>query len=61
MLFRRGDLTIREAAAILSHCLYMTLRITERRIGGNAGEWRRAAAAGDGGGKVRPAPGWLLQ
>ena len=34
---RRGDVTIREAAAILGHNLRQTLEIIEKKIGGNVG------------------------
>lgn len=36
-LYRRGDLTIREAAAILDLNLRQTLEIVEKKIGGNVG------------------------
>lgn len=36
-LYRRGDVSIREAAAILGLNLRQTLEIMERRIGGNVG------------------------
>lgn len=36
-LYRRGDLTIREAAAILDLSLRQTLEIVEKKIGGNVG------------------------
>jgi len=36
-LYRRGDVTIREAAIILGLNLRQTLEIMEKRIGGNVG------------------------
>lgn len=36
-LYRRGDLTILEAAAILDLNLRQTLEIVEKKIGGNVG------------------------
>ena len=36
-LYRRGDVTIREAAAILGLNLRQTLEIMEKMIGGNVG------------------------
>jgi len=36
-LYRRGDVTIREAAAILGINLRQTLEIIEKKIGGNVG------------------------
>jgi hypothetical protein len=36
-LYRRGDVTIREAAAILGLNLRQTLEIVEKKIGGNVG------------------------
>ncbi len=36
-LYRRGDVTIREASAILGLNLRQTLEIVEKKIGGNVG------------------------
>ena len=36
-LYRQGDVTIREAAAILGLNLRQTLEIVEKKIGGNVG------------------------
>ena len=37
-LYRQGDVTIREAAAILGLNLRQTLEIVEKKIGGNVGK-----------------------